>query len=504
MLMNTPYWISSSEGRSFDALKEDISTDHLIIGGGITGITCLYLLSKAGLDVSLIDANRVGFGTSGRNTGKATAQHGYIYSRIEGKYDIEWAKLYYKANSEAIDFIENVAREHNIDCQFKRLPAYLFTQDEDYAGKLEREFEICRQIGADCSFEREIPVPLKILCAIRMNGQAQFHPKRFLDGLAEQAVKQGARIYENTWVIDFHPGEECVIKTKNGKSITAKNVIIASHYPCYDGRGFYFTRLKPDRSYIIGIETESFPEAHFINAEEPAISLRFIPEEKILLISGENHKVGHEDDDHYQKLKNFAKEVFGNDNVKYEWSAQDYIPHDYIPYAGYINSDYKNIFIATGYRKWGLTNGIVAATVIKDLILEGDSPYRELLSHLRVKDIVSFNFLKENMDMAVQLISGKLRVGETEIPDETGIGITVNISGKRCGFYREDSGDYYLIDITCPHMGCELKWNSQERSWDCPCHGSRFDYKGNVLEGPAEYSLNSYNEPPNKINPQIM
>ena len=196
--------------------------------------------------------------------------------------------------------------------------------------------------------------------------------------------------------------------------------------------------------------------------------------------------------------------MFNNDNVKYEWSAQDYISHDYLPYAGYINSDYRNIFIATGYRKWGLTNGIAAAMIIKDLILDGTSPYEELYGHLRVMDIVNFNFLKENADVAVQLISGKLKIGETEIPDETGTGIVVNVGGKRCGYYREEEGDFYLVDITCPHMGCELKWNSQERSWDCPCHGSRFDYKGNVLEGPAEYSLNSYNEPKNKINPQIM
>ncbi len=502
--MNTPYWISSSEQRNFDSLKEDITTDYLIIGGGITGITCLYLLTKAGLNAVLIDANRVGYGTTGRNTGKATAQHGYIYSRIEKRYGLEWAKKYYKANSEAIDFIENVSKQHNIDCQFKRLPAYLFTQDESFVGKLEKEFEIYQQMGLDCSFEKEIPVPLDVLCALKMNNQAQFHPKRFLDGLTEHAIKQGARIYENTRVIDFQPGKECIIKTKNDKRIAAKNVIIASHYPCYDGKGFYFARLKPDRSYIIGIEMESFPDAHFINVEEPAISLRHIPEEKILLISGENHKVGHKDDDHYQKLKDFAKKVFNNDNVKYEWSAQDYISHDYLPYAGYINSDYRNIFIATGYRKWGLTNGIAAAMIIKDLILDGTSPYEELYGHLRVMDIVNFNFLKENADVAVQLISGKLKIGETEIPDETGTGIVVNVGGKRCGYYREEEGDFYLVDITCPHMGCELKWNSQERSWDCPCHGSRFDYKGNVLEGPAEYSLNSYNEPKNKINPQIM
>jgi len=221
------------------------------------------------------------------------------------------------------------------------------------------------------------------------------------------------------------------------------------------------------------------------------------------MISGENHKVGHKDGNHYQRLMDYAKKVFNAEEVKYQWSAQDYIPHDYVPYAGYINSDYKNIYIATGFKKWGLTNGISAAMLIKDLILTGDSEYKDLFAQLRVMDILSVNFIKQNADMAVQWIAGKLTLGETELPEEKGTGVIVNINGKRCGYYSDEEDNIFLVDTTCPHMSCELKWNSQEKSWDCPCHGSRFDYRGNVLEGPAEYRLNSYHEPKNKINPQI-
>lgn len=501
--MNAPYWILSSEGKSYETLNEDISTDYLVIGGGLAGITCLYMLTKAGLNVSLIDASRIGYGTTGRNTGKATAQHGYIYSRIEKNYGLEKAKEYYDINTKAIQFIEDRTKEFNIDCQFKRLPAYIFTQDSDYVSKLEKEFELYQQMGLDCSFEKEVPVPIQVLSALKMNNQAQFHPKRYLDALAEQAVKQNGHIYEHTRVVDFHPEKECTIELENNKKIVAKNVIITSHYPCFDGKGFYFARLKPERSYIVGVELDEFPEAHLINVEDPTISLRYIPEEKILMISGQNHKVGHNDDDHYQKLKDLAKEVFKTDAVRYQWSAQDYKPHDYIPYAGYLNSDYKNIYVATGFRKWGLTNSTAAAMVISNLIKEDTSEYEELYSHLRVKDLVSFNFVKENVDVAVQWIGGKLNMGENELPDEKGVGVIVNVNGKRCGYYRDEEDNIYLVDTTCPHMSCELKWNSQEKSWDCPCHGSRFDYKGNILEGPAEYTLNSYREPKNKINPQF-
>jgi len=501
--MNVPYWIKSAEGRTYDALNEDHTTDYLVIGGGITGVTCLYLLTKSGLDATLIDANRIGYGTTGRNTGKATVQQGYIYSNIEKRYGIEKAREYYEINVRAIQFIEDVSRECGIDCQFKRLPAYLFTQDEASLGKLKREYEICQKLGMDCSYETQIPIPLDVLGAIKMNHQAQFHPKRFVDGLAQKAAEQKGRIYENTRVVDFQPGKECVIRLENGKTITARHVIIASHYPCYDGKGFYFARLKPERSYIVAVEMEEFPEAHFINIEDPTISLRHIPEEKLLLISGENHKVGHDDDDHYQKLTDIVKRVFSKYEVKYQWSAQDYIPHDEVPYAGYLNSDYKNIYVGTGYRKWGLTNSIAAALIIHDLIKGQESPYEELYSHLRVKDIVSLNFLKENADMAYQWLAGKLTLGESELPMEKGVGAIVNVNGKRCGYYKDEADNIYLVDITCPHMGCELKWNSQEKSWDCPCHGSRFDYKGMVLEGPAEYGLNGYREAPNKVNPQI-
>ncbi len=501
--MNEPYWLLSAEDQKYDEMTEDISADYLIIGGGLTGITCLYLLTKAGLQAVLIDANRIGCGTTGRNTGKVTAQHGIIYSRIEKNYGLEKAKQYYNINNKAIDFMEERSGEFGVDCQFKRLPAYMFTQDTYYQSNLEKEYEIYQEIGIDCSFRKEIPLSISVAGALKMNNQAQFHPKRYVDAMARQAVEQNGKIYEHARVVNFEPGKECLIQLENGSKIRAKNVILSSHYPCYDGQGFYFARLKAERSYIVGVEAEEFPEAHFINVEEPARSFRYIPEEKILIVGGENHKTGHRDDDYYQKLKDYAKEVFKAEDVKYQWSAQDYKPHDYIPYVGYLNSDYKNIYVATGYRKWGLTNSTAAAMLISQLILEGASEYEELYSRSRVKDIVSFNFLKENADMAVQLIGGKLNSGELELPEEKETGVIVNINGKRCGFYRDEDNNIYVVDTTCPHMGCELKWNSQEKSWDCPCHGSRFDYRGNILEGPAEYRLNSYNESKNKINPQI-
>ncbi len=191
--MNIPYWLISSEGKRREALRENMDCDYLIIGGGLTGLTCLYFLSKEGLNPVLIDAGRIGYGSTGRNTGKVTCQHGYIYSRIAKKYGLEKAARYYEINNKAIGFIEKLSQDLNIDCQFKRLPAYLFTRDSYFVSKLQKEYELYQKLSIDCSYEKDIPVPVSVHGALKMNNQAQFHPKRFADALAEEAEKMGHR-----------------------------------------------------------------------------------------------------------------------------------------------------------------------------------------------------------------------------------------------------------------------------------------------------------------------
>ena len=502
--MNKVYWIESSEGRGYKKLDRDIQVDYLIIGGGVAGITCLYLLVSAGHKAVLIDADRIGYGCSGRNTGKITAQHALVYNSIEKQFDLERARQYYEVNDKALELIETLIARYNIQCDFQRVPACVFTQDEDYAEKIRQEYETYQKIGLDCRLEKEIPIPLKIKNALILNNQAQFNPKKYLDALADEAVKQGGTIYEDTRIVDFQPGERCTLKTGNKFTLDAGHVVIASHFPCYDGMGFYFAKLKPMRTYAVMAKYDkSFPKCHFINAEDPTRSLRYVHEADSLLIVGESHKVGHHREDHYLNLKKFGNEVFGIEEYQYQWSAQDYEPPRNIPYVGYLNKDTPNIFVATGFNKWGISGGTAAAMVISNMIQNGSSPYEELYSHTTLMDVASSTFVTENADVAVQLISGKLKSGDTEIPESAGIGRVINLGGKRCGYYKDEDGREYIVDVTCTHMGCELKWNQLEASWDCPCHGSRFDYKGNVLEGPACLPLNRHDQEKNKINPQI-
>jgi len=505
MDMNEAYWIRSSEGRRYPKQDRDIKTDYLIIGGGFAGITCLYLLVSAGLQATLVDADRIGYGCSGRNTGKITAQHGLVYYDIEKKFGLERAKSYYEANYRAQELIETLIEKYNIQCDFQKVRACIYTQDEDYAGKISQEYETYRKLGLDCSLEKEIPIPIRVKNALFLNGQAQFNPKKYLDAIAEESVKLGGDIYEDTRIVDFQPGKRCILKTGDNLAIDAGHVVIASHFPCYDGLGFYFARLKPMRTYAVMAEyTGNFPACHFISAEDPTRSIRYVHEAGSILIVGESHKVGHNKEDYYLKLKKFGNEVFGIKDYQYQWSAQDYEPPHKIPYVGYLTKDTPNIYVATGFNKWGISGGTAAAITISQMILGGSSKYEELYSHSALSDVASSTFVTENADVAAQLITGKLKTGDSELPESAGVGRIVNMGGKRCGYYKDEEGNEYIVDVTCTHMGCELKWHQMEKSWDCPCHGSRFDYKGNVLEGPATLPLNRYDEEKNRINPQII
>ncbi|NLW02046.1 MAG: FAD-dependent oxidoreductase [Clostridiaceae bacterium] len=502
--MNEAYWIKSSESKRYGKLNRDIKADYLVVGGGIAGVTCFYLLAAAGIETVLVDADRIGYGCSGRNTGKITAQHGLVYYDIESQFDLERARQYHRINDKALELMETLIDRYSIQCDFQRVQACIFTQDEGYVGKIRQEYETYMKLGLDCRLEKEIPIPVRVKNALVLNHQAQFNPKKYIDALAEEAVRQGGVIYEDTRIVDFRPGKRCVLKTGDKFTIDAEHVVIATHFPCYDGMGFYFAKLKPMRTYAVMAEYhKDFPKCHFINAEEPSRSLRYVHEAGSLLIVGESHKVGHQKKDHYLELKKFGNEIFGIGDYQYQWSAQDYEPPRKIPFVGYLTKDTPNIYVAAGFNKWGISGGTAAGMVISSMILNGSSPYEDLYAHTTLMDVASSTFVTENVDVAVQLVSGKLKSGDRELPKSAGIGRVVNIGGKRCGYYMDEEGNEHILDITCTHMGCELKWNELEASWDCPCHGSRFDYKGNVLEGPACLPLNPYNEEKNRINPQI-
>lgn len=491
-----PFWRDSIDFPSFSSLKEDMKVDVAIIGAGITGITTAYLLGKAGYKVALLEAGKILNGTTGHTTAKITAQHGLIYDELIHHFGEEKTQLYYQANMNARDFIKNVISELQIDCDFSEEDAYIYTNSESYMEKIHNELEAYKRLRISSDYVETIPFNIPIMGAIVMKNQAQFHPLKYLTKLVEEFIKLGGQIFEQTTAIDVAEGSNPAVITRDNHKIICDYVVSCSHFPFYDLKSFFFTRMYAERSYIISLKTEQkYPGGMYLSAEEPKRSIRSTSSkgEQFILIGGENHKTGHGIDTltHYEALANFSRDVFGTHDIRYRWSAQDLTTLDNIPYIGPITSANQNILVATGYRKWGMTNGTAAAMLIQDLILKKDTPFLDVYTPSRFNADPSIkNFITQNADVAGQLLKGKLEFIPKDPSDvANGQGAVVIVNGQRAGAYRDSDGQLHLVDTTCTHIGCELSWNHGDHTWDCPCHGSRFSIDGEVVEGPAKKPL---------------
>lgn len=490
------YWLDSPHQPSFDQLSQDAKTDVVIVGGGITGITAAYLLVLSGVKVTVLEADRVGHGTTGHTTAKVTAQHGVIYDEFIQHMGLDKAKLYYDANQQAIEFIRATAYEQNIACDFEEQDAYIFTGTEDGARQLEREYAAYKAIGINGDFLDDIPIPLKVRKALVMRNQAQFHPLLYVAGLLRTIADKGGAVFENTVAVDLEETPSPTVITRSGHRVTGSKVLICSHFPFHGAGGFYFSRMSANRAYVVAVKAKGdYPGGMYINVEEPTRSLRSVVfnNERLVLAIGENHKAGQGGDalSHYEALESFAQSVFGSVEVRYRWSAQDLSTLDKVPYIGNITSNHPNVLVATGFRKWGMTTGIVAAQLLTDAVLGKANPYASLYAPDRFYADPSIKtFLRENANVAGHLLKGKLEAPLRHAEGlSRGEGAVIFHDGQRAGGYRDEAGTVRVVDTTCTHLGCEVVWNGEDRTWDCPCHGSRFLTDGSVMEGPAKQPL---------------
>jgi len=494
------YWLASTKSTEYPSLSEDISVDIAIVGAGMAGILCAYLLHRENMSIAVLDAGKILNGTTAHTTAKITSQHGLVYDKLKNQMGFELAKQYAEANEEAIKQIKSIIDRHHIDCGFSTQSSYIYAENEENIQKIEDEIKTASELGIKASYADEIPFPLIIKAGIRFDNQAQFHPRRFLLPIAEILSNAGVKIYEKSRIVDLEEGKNITLTTEHGRKIKAEKVIIASHYPFYNKPGMYFSRIYTERAYIIAVSArEKFPGGMYINAETPSRSLRGLDTEEgqLILVVGENHKTGQgkDLDRHYLELANFAEKLFTVEDIPYRWSTQDCMTLDGIPYAGYFRQDTHNILIASGFQKWGMTNSMAAAKIIRDLIIEGSSPWQDVYSPSRINLIGSAKtFIVENIDVAKHLISGKISPLPDNVKVEPGEGKVFENNGERTGAYRDENGRLYLVNTTCTHMGCELNWNSAEKSWDCPCHGSRFTVSGDIIDGPAVSPLSSDND----------
>jgi glycine/D-amino acid oxidase-like deaminating enzyme/nitrite reductase/ring-hydroxylating ferredoxin subunit len=491
-----PYWRDSVTLPRFQTLTEDLDTEVVIVGGGISGITTAYRLTQAGRQVVLVDAGRLFNGTTGHTTAKITAQHDLIYDELIQHLGEEKAKQYYQANRNALQFIRDQVKNQGIDCDLREEDAVLYATTKASAQKIRKEHQAYLRLGIDGSLSDSIPFDIPVEIALTMHKQAQFHPLKYLLELVRAITDSGGRIFEKTTALDIIDQERPQVLLRGGQKVTADHVVICSHFPFWDKKGFYFARMVADRSYILGVKAKKpYPGGMYLSVDHPVRSLRSAQygDEELVLVAGENHKTGQgiPTIKHYEALEAFAEQTLGIESIPYRWSAQDLVTLDKVPYIGPITNDRPHILVATGYRKWGMSHSTVAGLLLSDSILGKQNPYQELYSPSRFHSDPSIKHLiTQNADVAAHLIAGKVGISFKQVeelaPDEAAV---VMVNGKRSGAYRDKEGVVHVVDTTCRHMGCEVEWNAGDRTWDCPCHGSRYSVTGDVIEGPATQPL---------------
>ena len=503
-------YIEETQTTKYPMLNEDMNVDIAIIGGGIVGLTLAYLLRNTNQKVVVLEANQIAMGMSARTTAKLTPCHGLIYDQLTHTKSPGKAKQYLEINQMAMEIVKSIIEKEKIECDFKQSPSYVYTTEEQGIRYIKNEIETCRRLGLRLQYKESLSIGLPVKAALELEEAYIFHIRKYLLKLAEIFVEAGGVIYEHTPIQIVESDEVTGLEAKNGAYIHAKKIIIASHFPVYDGLGLYFTRLQMRREYVIAVKVskDKMPKGNYISIDQPKFSIRPVPEKDVVLIGGGEHRTGDDMKEvaHFDELVQFAQTVFGSDEVLCHWSTQDYVTSDSVPYVGYLNSRLSHdVYVATGFNKWGMTGGTAAALVLKDMLTVGRSPYEELFNPMRTEAFTGQIFVKNNVIGIKNYIQGKLHQVPKSMYPEKGQAITTRLEdGNIYGIYQDEEAYYHIVELTCPHVGARLRWNSAEKSWDCPFHGSRFSIDGEVLEGPATHTLNSYKEGKNKIHPNII
>jgi glycine/D-amino acid oxidase-like deaminating enzyme/nitrite reductase/ring-hydroxylating ferredoxin subunit len=491
------YWIDTTPRTDYPALPGDVSADVAVLGGGLVGLTAAVLLKRLGKTVAVLEARRIAEGVTGHTTAKVTSQHKLIYDTLTKDHGEGKARLYAEANEAAIDRIEAFVYEKNIDCEFRRLPAYVYTESRETVLQLQAEVEAARRVGLPASFVEEAPLPFPVEGAVRFEEQAQFHVRRYLLPLAEEIPGDGSHLFENTRALHVKEGAQCRIQTDRG-NVIAKDVIIASHIP-FTFKGEFWGKSYPQREYGIAarIGQTVASEGISISAESPTRSVRTASRngETVLIVVGEVHKTGEEPDteQRYRNLEEWARERFGVTEFENRWSAQDYYSMDGLPYVGRIGSGSEHVYVATAFAAWGMTNGTAAAMLLSDLIAGKENEWTHLYDSTRTSPFASKSLYKEGLEQAAHFVKDRFHGADNVADVAPGEGRIVGRPGGQTAVYRDLQGEVHAVSARCTHLGCIVSWNPAETSWDCPCHGSRFSVDGEVIQGPAVRNLEEKN-----------
>jgi glycine/D-amino acid oxidase-like deaminating enzyme/nitrite reductase/ring-hydroxylating ferredoxin subunit len=472
-----------------------MDVDVVVVGAGIVGLTAAYRLVRAGKSVLVLDARRIGHQATGRSTAKITSQHGLIYTRLIQEVGEDNARIYAQANQRGLNAIADLVEEHQINCGFERAQAYVYTETRNGKAQIEEEARVAAKLGLPARLMEEAPEPMSHGVALCFDEQAQFNPVQYLHGLAS-ALAANIMLCEDTRVVEVKNGEPMTVKTEDGFTVRARDVIVATHLPVVP-QGMFFAKAYPYSHSVVAAEIDParVPEGMWISLEKPTHSFRIdrSSDATYLVAAGQTYKTGVTVDEQasFQDLDRFLRETFGIHHTAYRWTNEDFEPMDGLPFIGRASGGSPHLYVATGFNAWGITTGTVAATLIRDLILGRPNECESLFDAKRIRPLQGgAEFLKENFKTAKHLIGDRFQVEHAKDLDlRAGDAVVANVQGENIAAYRDDSGRLHALSAVCTHMGCLVGWNATDHSWDCPCHGSRFAVDGSVIHGPATQAL---------------
>ncbi len=486
--------------KKFSKLDKSLDCDVCIVGGGIFGVSCAYYLSKAGLKVIVLEKDRLGSKTTGNTTAKITSQHGLFYDYLINSFGLQFANDYLHVNNNAIYEIKNIVDLENIDCDFEFKDSFVYTTSESDLDAFTAEKEALDALKFDCELTSSTSLPFEVACALKFSNQAQFNPLKYLYSLCDVVLKNRGDIFCDTCVFDFKKQDNLnVAFCENGYTVRSKYLIIGSGYPFKNVPGFYFSKMYQSTSYVIAFETDKpLFDGYYINNAPPIFSYRtaLYNGKRIALIGGADHKTGKEVSysSTYSVLENELFKYYPDANILFRWNTEDCISLDKLPYVGYYSNLLENVFVATGFKKWGMTLSNVSANIVCDMILGKKNEYSHLFDSTRINPIKNIDEVKNMaVDTTFSLIIDKLKIKDfdfSSIPEDSGK--VIDIDGKKVGVYKDKNSNLQFVNPICTHLGCLLSWNDVDKTWDCPCHGSRFDYNGKNLYGPAFKNLEKF------------
>jgi len=485
-------WLVTTDQQQYPHLQEELDVDLVVVGAGIVGLTTALLARREGLRVAVLEARQVGHGTSGKTTGKVTSQHSLIYDTLIRRHGEKKARQYAEANQAALDQVAGLVDELGIDCDLTWAPSYVWTREPRRRAAIESEFLAARRLGLPATLTDSTELPFPVEAAVGFDDQIHLHPGRYLTGLATGLTDAGGRLFEGTRVLDVDEHADAAeVKTSTGATVRATQVVLATLLPIRYA-GAYFARTRPTRSYGIALRLRGeAPKGMGISIDSPSRSTRPWPDPGAegLIVVGNDHQTGKQDDTAwaYRDLEDWARAMFDVDAVDYRWSSQDFTTPDRLPYVGRAPLTSRTL-VATGFAKWGLSAGTAAAAILVDLLAERDNPWLPAFDATRIGGPRTLaGVVKDNLEVGRDFVRGHLgRVKASALehlaPGEGGV---VEVDGHSVGAYRDPAQQVHAVSLFCSHLGCSVAWNNAETSWDCPCHGSRFDVDGSVIDGPA-------------------